>query len=250
MVPADSADAANTEPLAGRWLVAAPGESGLADAVRAELTAAGARPVTFAEAAEDPTEPCAGIVFLDAPTDVPAAGGESAERVTDVVLRYADVARTAAAWRIARSSCTSRSARSRRRARTGRWPRARRHWPYRACSPRSSRTALARRGPAARYAGRLRAAYRRSRPRGPRGSREPRGRVPERPGNRDPRRPPLGPRPHPWRPTDAVGNVARAGNAARADNEAGRATRRRPGLARRLGLATRTRLATDARLAT
>ncbi|WP_282701391.1 type I polyketide synthase [Streptomyces sp. CC219B] len=82
--------------LEGRWLVAGAADSPLTSAVREELAAAGARPVTLEEAAAEPSLPCAGIVMVDADGD--DAHGDPAARVTDMVLRYARVAQAAAPW--------------------------------------------------------------------------------------------------------------------------------------------------------
>ncbi|MWA16230.1 type I polyketide synthase [Streptomyces sp. BA2] len=71
--------------LEGRWLVDGYADSPLLSAVREELTAAGAHPVTLAEAAAEPALPCAGIVMVDAEgadgdgVDVPADAGHGAD---------------------------------------------------------------------------------------------------------------------------------------------------------------------------
>ncbi|MEV8017553.1 SDR family NAD(P)-dependent oxidoreductase [Streptomyces sp. NPDC086554] len=108
--------------LEGRWLVEGHADSPLLSAVREELKAAGARPVTLEEAAAEPSLPCAGIVMVDAwgaDGDSEAAKGDAsgpagreaiaglgaraasadpARRVADAVLRYAEVAQAAAPW--------------------------------------------------------------------------------------------------------------------------------------------------------
>ncbi|GCB44937.1 malonyl CoA-acyl carrier protein transacylase [Streptomyces sp. NL15-2K] len=110
--------------LEGRWLVEGHPDSPLLSEVRAELAAAGARPVTLAQAAAEPSLPCAGLVLVDThgedhedhedaedgedgeDTDDRAhqeASADPADRVTESVLRYARLARAAAPW--AGSTC-------------------------------------------------------------------------------------------------------------------------------------------------
>ncbi|WP_155060258.1 type I polyketide synthase [Streptomyces blattellae] len=81
---------------AGRWLVGGDADSPLLSAVREELAAAGAHPLTLEEAAAEPSLPCVGIVMVDVSGD--GAHGDPAARVTDAVLRYARAARAAAPW--------------------------------------------------------------------------------------------------------------------------------------------------------
>ncbi|MFK4105644.1 SDR family NAD(P)-dependent oxidoreductase [Streptomyces sp. NPDC019531] len=88
--------AAAPGPLAGRWLVDGHADSPLLSAVREELAAAGALPLTLEEVAAEPSLPCAGIVMVDACED--GAQGDPAALVTDSVLRYAQVAQAAAPW--------------------------------------------------------------------------------------------------------------------------------------------------------
>ncbi|MFI6209018.1 SDR family NAD(P)-dependent oxidoreductase [Streptomyces sp. NPDC051041] len=82
----------------GRWLVDGPQDSPLREQVRAALTAAGARAVTLDEAARTPDTPCTGVVVVDSSDGTTADGTDPAETVTASVLRYARLARTAAAW--------------------------------------------------------------------------------------------------------------------------------------------------------
>ncbi|MFJ1701154.1 SDR family NAD(P)-dependent oxidoreductase [Streptomyces sp. NPDC088252] len=85
--------------LTGRWLVAGPEHAPVVTALHDLLTEAGARTVTPAEAEGAPTEPCTGIVLIDAAEPEPGHDAQdAAAQVTDSVLRYARVARTAAAW--------------------------------------------------------------------------------------------------------------------------------------------------------
>ncbi|GHH85482.1 type I polyketide synthase [Streptomyces capitiformicae] len=95
------------ERLEGRWLVEGDPDSPLLSKVREELAAAGARPVTLAQAAAEPSLPCVGLVLVDTHdedgehTDDRAheeASADPADRVTESVLRYARLARAAAPW--------------------------------------------------------------------------------------------------------------------------------------------------------
>ncbi|MFI2373513.1 SDR family NAD(P)-dependent oxidoreductase [Streptomyces sp. NPDC018964] len=86
---------ADRSALRGRWLVAGPPGSPSAERVRAELTAAGARTVTLDEAVRDPGTPCDGVVVVGPHGDT---GDDPADTVSASVLRYAEVARAAAAW--------------------------------------------------------------------------------------------------------------------------------------------------------
>ncbi|MEV0642083.1 SDR family NAD(P)-dependent oxidoreductase [Streptomyces sp. NPDC050619] len=92
--------------LEGRWLLEGHQESTLLSKVREELTAAGASPVTLAQAAAEPSLPCAGLILVDThdeDADGSADPEASADRVTESVLRYARLARAAAPW--AGSAC-------------------------------------------------------------------------------------------------------------------------------------------------
>ncbi|MEH1015773.1 SDR family NAD(P)-dependent oxidoreductase [Micromonospora sp. CPCC 206060] len=80
--------------VTGRWLLDGPEDNPLVEAVRAHLSAAGARVVGRAEVAADPTVPCSGVVVLDLAPD----GDDPAERVAGTVLRHAELARLTAAW--------------------------------------------------------------------------------------------------------------------------------------------------------
>ncbi|MFM9442373.1 SDR family NAD(P)-dependent oxidoreductase [Streptomyces acidiscabies] len=82
--------------LEGRWLVAGHPDTALLSAVREELAASGARPVTLEEAVAGPELPCVGMVLVDA--EGGGAHADPAERVTDAVLRYARLAQAAAPW--------------------------------------------------------------------------------------------------------------------------------------------------------
>ncbi|RKR88343.1 acyl transferase domain-containing protein [Micromonospora pisi] len=80
--------------VAGRWLVDGPEDNPLIGAVRAHLSALGAQTMDRAEVSADPTVPCAGVVVLDLAPD----GDDPADRVTEGVLRHAELARLTAAW--------------------------------------------------------------------------------------------------------------------------------------------------------
>lgn len=86
--------------LEGRWLVEGPADSPLLDAVREELAATGAHPVTLAEAAAEAALPCVGIVLVDAHRDL-GHGDDShdpALLVSESVMGYARVAQAVAPW--------------------------------------------------------------------------------------------------------------------------------------------------------
>ncbi|MEV0218326.1 SDR family NAD(P)-dependent oxidoreductase [Streptomyces sp. NPDC050704] len=88
----------------GRWLVEGHPDSPLLIEVREELAAAGARLVTLAQAAAEPSLPCTGMILIDTHGDdgdggtPPQASADPAGRVTESVLRYAALARSAAPW--------------------------------------------------------------------------------------------------------------------------------------------------------
>ncbi|SCL15368.1 type I polyketide synthase [Micromonospora inyonensis] len=80
--------------VTGRWLLDGPDDDPLVEAVRAHLSAAGARVTDRAEVAADPTVPCAGVLVLDLAPD----GDDPAGRVVETVLRHAELARLTATW--------------------------------------------------------------------------------------------------------------------------------------------------------
>ncbi|MER5213144.1 SDR family NAD(P)-dependent oxidoreductase [Streptomyces sp. NPDC002838] len=88
--------------LEGRWLVEGDPDSPLLSKVCEQLAAAGARPVTLAQAAAEPSLPCAGLVLVDTYGEDDRVHQEAfadpADRVTESVLRYARLARAAAPW--------------------------------------------------------------------------------------------------------------------------------------------------------
>ncbi|RNG36054.1 type I polyketide synthase [Streptomyces botrytidirepellens] len=80
--------------LEGRWLVDGPEDHPVVDAVRAELAAAGASPISPADVAAAPSIPCAGVIALD----LSDGDATPTDRVADGVLRHAELARLIAPW--------------------------------------------------------------------------------------------------------------------------------------------------------